>query len=300
MRLLRTATALTVLALALSCADVTARTPTLSPKTTGSKPTNDKAEVPAAANDASSSGSSGLPRPETPDTIAAAKKQAEAKKAVKEELPVPVKPGAKKPKKKKNKKKKKEKPKEVVDLMLDVAGTMCEKLGGLVKRRKFSVEKRCDLLKFCIEDLTGMFDAMAGEMDLTQQDLVDNALQMHHFMNFQMNMKKVVKMVLADKKPTEKIIGDELNKMMSQWILNVATGQSANSGGNLGKLSREAQKNLRAMGIGLPSYGQMDDDDLEEESALIGDDYSWAEQSNKLAEIYEMEDDDDEDDPYDL
>merc|ERR1711991_722217 len=128
--------------------------------------------------------------------------------------------------------------------MLDVGGNMCEKLGKLVKRKRFSAEKRCDLLKFCIEDLASMFDAMANELEMTQMDMVNNALQQHHWMTFQMNMKKVVKMVLAEAKPSEKMISDELHKTMSQWILNVATGQSANSGGGVGKLSREAQKNL--------------------------------------------------------
>jgi hypothetical protein len=207
-------------------------------------------------------------------------------------------PSAASPKKKKAKKAPKKKPVEVVDLMLDIGGSMCASLGSLVKRKRFNVASRCDLLKFCIEDLAGMFDAMAGELELTQLDMVDSALRPHHFMTLQMNMKNIVKAVLAEKKPTEEWVSGELNRLMSQWVLNVATQQGADKNG-MNKLTREAHKNIRHMGIKLPNYG-VDDDDTDEEDLLLGDDYEWARESNSRAAAKAAADDDDDEDDDEL
>jgi hypothetical protein len=184
------------------------------------------------------------------------------------------KPGAAKPKKKEKKEFH-----EVVDVMLDVADRTCMKLGRLVKRKKFSAERRCDLLKFCIEDLAGMFDSMVQELDVTQQHMVDSAMRPGYYMQLSAHMKDIAKMVLAQKQPTEKNVTQELTRKMSQWILNVATQNTGSSTSNgLEHLSREALKNLKAQGINLPGMGILDDDDNEEEHVIHGEDHEWATQ----------------------
>ena len=190
---------------------------------------------------------------------------------------------------------KKSKPKEIVDLMLDIGVKMCLKLGKLVQRKNFDAARRCDLFAECIEDLTGMTDAMAGELDLTQQDLVDNALKLDKYMQLQMNLKTAAKTILSAKKPSEKDVSQQLSSSMSQWILNVATQQKGHAGA-MDKIGREGVKNLQSMGIKLPSYGKLDMDEHEEEELLLDDDYDWAEAQSTGGDDYEAEEDEDLDD----
>mgnify|MGYP003387176264 CR=1 FL=1 len=127
----------------------------------------------------------------------------------------------------KNKKKAVKKYNEVTELMSDMARSICESLGKLVKRKKFDHKRRCDLYAEVVEDLGSMTDAMVKEMDQTQQEMVDTAMKFPHYSNLQMNLKKVAKMVLERRQPSEKIIQEELTKDMSQWILNVASRPAA-------------------------------------------------------------------------
>lgn len=184
---------------------------------------------------------------------------------------------------------------EVVELMADIGYNLCMALGKLIKGRKnFNAKRRCDLFQECIEDLGGMTDAMVKELDMTQQDMVNNAQKFPHFAQLQMNLKKSAKTILAKKQPSEKVVSDELNKDMSQWILNVAVGQNGHSSG-LDKLPRESLKNMRNMGIKLPSYGILDDDELEDEEYLLDEgDKAWANQRDLSAD-----DDDDADEEDD-
>ena len=187
---------------------------------------------------------------------------------------------------------------EVADLMGDIGFRMCKNLARLIKGRgdSFKPHRRCDLFQEVIEDLGGMTDQMAKEMDLTQQDLVDTAQRFPHFFQLQMNLKKAAKKMLAKKQPTEKMIQQELNADMSQWILHIAIGQTGDNNG-MDKLDKHQQKNLRNMGVKVPGNKFLDDDVMDDEDYLLDDgDKTWANEQEDKEEDDE-DDDDDEDDP---
>lgn len=169
-------------------------------------------------------------------------------------------------------------PNEVADLLVEIGGGMCDKLGALVQRPRFDAKKRCDLFKETLEGMAGMSDAMINEMDMTQQDFVNIAVKPSNLMQLSVNMKKLTKYVLQKKKPSEADIEGELSKVMGQWILNVGTNQGSQNG--MDQLPREALKGLRAMGIAVPTYGTQDDDEMDEENLLMPDDYAWAQAKN--------------------
>ena len=211
-------------------------------------------------------------------------------------LDVPTVEAASQPpkRKKRDATKKKKKYNEVVDLMADMGRAACGGLSRLVHRRGFNPKRRCDLFVECIEDLIGMTDAMVNELDMTQQEMVDSAMQPGHFAQLQMNLKRAAKLVLAKKKPSEKYISQELSKDMSQWILNVAT---KNKGSGMGSMSREQIKSLRSMGYNVPNQ-DTDDDALDEEKYILdAADFEWGKASSDSASSpASTTDDEDEDD----
>lgn len=171
---------------------------------------------------------------------------------------------------------------EVVELMSEMGRTFCLNLGKVIKQgthgKRFNVARRCDLFMECLEDLGGMTDAMTKELDMTHQDMVNNALMFPHYATLQMHVKNAAKMALAKRAPSEKELNDELHRMMSQWILNVAVSTPDHvSGSGIENLPREQQRNFRGMGMRLPQQGILDDDDLEEQQYMLNtDDENWA------------------------
>ena len=188
---------------------------------------------------------------------------------------------------------------EITELMSDIGFRMCKNLARLIKGRgdSFKPHRRCDLFQEVIEDLGGMTDQMAKEMDLTQQDLADTAQRFPHFFQLQMNLKKAAKKMLAKRQPTEKMIQQELNADMSQWILHVSIGQTGDNNG-MDKLDRSQQKNLRNMGVKVPGNKWLDDDEMDDENYLLDDsDKTWATEQEDKDEEDDDDDEDDEDDP---
>ena len=218
---------------------------------------------------------------------------------------------------------------ELIDLMLDIAKPMCSRLGRLIrgkdKRTDYAIATttllsrkeerarlndpqawwrgRCDVLYDGIErNCVYMGDTMVRELDLTQRDLVDAALMPQHFHSMVAALKQSAKLVLQLDVIKEHDLDLLLHQQLTSFILKAAT-QDQDMAQHMKNLPRAANRNAREAGIAMPTYGQTDTDDMDEENYLTGQDLQWAQsqrgegadEDEVTAEpVYETTDEEDE------
>lgn len=183
---------------------------------------------------------------------------------------------------------------EVIDLVADVARETCHTLGRLITDPNFDYRLRCDLLIEMVEDLSGISDSMVREIKLTQKQMVENAIDGRYDQDLIPTMKTVSKKVLSNKTTTEQIVQVQLNKDMSQWVLDVSVHvkgkprkSSSSRGGNAGlsladfrKMPAATRQQLRSMGMTMPDEDAIEELNEAPQGALIifvnDDDREWA------------------------
>lgn len=124
---------------------------------------------------------------------------------------------------------------EIVDLFLDYARRYCTGLGELLTRPGYKWRRRCDVYYESIElFINGFSDTMVSEMDLTQQDMVINALQPMRLLELRGALKAVARRALEAEKTDEKKLQSHLSTRLAQWVMNCAMNKDANSGAGFG------------------------------------------------------------------
>lgn len=135
---------------------------------------------------------------------------------------------------------------EIVDLFLDYGRRYCTALGPLVTRNKhdkgYSWRRRCDVFYEALElFIHGFSDTMVEELDLTQQQMVEQALQPMRLAELKASLKQICKRALEADKTSEKTLQGHLSTKLSQWVMNTAVNKDGNSmgGGMMSGMSLE-------------------------------------------------------------
>jgi hypothetical protein len=158
---------------------------------------------------------------------------------------------------------------EIIELVQDAAKFSCDVLGELIVAKGFDYKLRCDLFMEQVDDLATMCDTMVGEIKLTQKRMVENAIDGGYDRDLVVYMKRIAKKIMESRRTSEREVQHELQKDMSQWILDVSVhelGQPRKSskigaGSQMSRMTAAQRKALRELGVQMP-----EEDDIAAES----------------------------------
>ncbi|CUG87548.1 membrane-associated protein, putative [Bodo saltans] len=158
---------------------------------------------------------------------------------------------------------------EVIDLVQDAAKFSCDVIGELIVAKGFDYKLRCDLFMEQVDDLATMCDTMVGEIKLTQKRMVENAIDGGYDRDLVVYMKRIVKKIMESRRTSEREVQHELQKDMSQWILDVSVHElgkprkssKIGAGSQMSRMTPAQRKSLRDLGVQMP-----DEDDIVSDS----------------------------------